>query len=273
MTFSPDRGRAPAGPNGPGLSGPYRRAPTTGMMAKPFPPHPAMNLLLLTFAASLAVLLFAVVLWLAVTFGPTLIPKRVNTSEDLPWIAPGRQAKAFVVTRDGIMSPTGRTRRVEWGRSRTEHRSPHEVAYAAMAALDAAGGMKDWPPFADPESPAAAPHPVCDAPYALHLVSLYPTVLLLRPAPDYPAWRRRRDAGLEPSTEPPAQSVTVPRITNPIEYGTRLPYTPELLWYCPKSGARPAPVEMIDEEHALVPLPYAPLLLVREDDSWVVSRE
>jgi hypothetical protein len=106
------------------------------------------------------------------------------------------------------------------------------------------------------------------------IVCLKPTVVLTIPMPAYVGFTRSLWqvplGGRLPGSDSPEPFVVLP---HGFDFGTRLPYHEAVMWFSPDLRVGPERPRRVSEDEMRISVPWGELVLVREDDDWVVQRE
>lgn len=267
--------------------------------------------ILAAFVGIVVLILFGIFSpWILAGFRNTFIPKPVATTADLPWVAPGKQARYFRKQVAGYN--TGVQHHRWWGSSFRRSEDPAQTAYRAFAFLENRRAMTDWPRSLSGDSGTFTHPSVYDevlptdqretnfygteiftyiirvAPYRFHLVSLKPTVVVLQPKPELLDWWQdyldsdfaRESRWITWVGSQPEQQVLSPLIwlQNPVEFGTMLAAEhPEKvdgwMWFSPDLAQTLTPLPLSRTSTAEIQLERGRLAFEPSGEGWRVVRE
>ena len=185
---------------------------------------------------------------------------------DGPWVAPGVQVKEFSRTYfAGYMHTSDATDTV-WTTSSGSRRNIQNISDSVDSHLKKLGYFDRWP-----ESNAGYNgYQMRLAPFTFHIVALDPTIVLMVPH-DFGDPKARRS--INDIVGRPPQALGSRYMLNHIEYGPKLPYHPEILWFSPSLGTAPTPLaKRGDSEQELVHKRIR-IVATREGDRCVTRRE
>jgi hypothetical protein len=190
----------------------------------------------------------------------------VTGDRDMPWLGGGGRARWFRERSTCLMCPTGSREDDRWGRSRWTGEDPWATVAEVTSFLARSGALARWPEAfgegsawdgsGEPTTPRAVP-------YRFTIVMLEPTVVVMR-----------FDLGAMVGAPGPdaAQTIGTARLTQAVEYGTRLPATGTLLWFSPDADQAPTPVTLSSPDAGTITVGGTRLALTRRGDVWDVAR-
>jgi hypothetical protein len=109
------------------------------------------------------------------------------------------------------------------------------------------------------------------APFTFHIVAIEPTVVIMVPHDfGHPEGNR---STLDIVGHASKQFFQSRYMLNYIEYGTRLPYHPDILWFSPDIGAAPAALARRSDSEQAVVHERIRLVMKREGSVWTTRRE
>jgi hypothetical protein len=176
--------------------------------------------------------------------------KQVPTA-DAPWIEPGRRA---VLVRRSTEFPVAAYSERAWAGRRDTRVKTGNVTADIHRHLVRTGIVEQWPRTSD----AIDSEPLRAAPFDFTLVSVMPTVVLMRPIPVESADNTR---------------ATMRGLINKLRAGTTVPASPGLMWFSPDLKRGPEPVEESAPGRVVIPLRKDYLVLDRRGDRVVASRK
>lgn len=185
---------------------------------------------------------------------------------DGPWVSSGTQTKQFSKSYfAGYMHTSDATDTV-WTTSSGSRRNIQSIAESVDSQLKRLGYFDRWP-----ESNAGYNgYQQRLAPFTFHIVALDPTIVLMVPH-DFGDPKARRS--INDIVGRPPQALGSRYMINYIEYGPKLPYHRETLWFSPSLGTAPTPLaKRGDSEQELVHKRIR-IVATREGDRWVTRRE
>jgi hypothetical protein len=258
---------------------------------------------------ALLVLVVGVAVFWLVQIGAIPVPgwitaREIASSDDLPWAAPGRKARYYAVkTWDLNRGPSGERR---WGLGRFDLQTPVDTAFQAFAFLEKRRAMKAWAPAHEGDAGTFQTYSVYDellpedrhekngygetivtytkrvAPHRFFVVSIQPTVVVMRSSPELVDWWQEHVAGDYASDSrwarwlkslPEDQRLHTIWLENPIEVGTALPAGDEWAWFSPELDQPPVALVLTQGTALHLPIGQGALRFEPVPTGWRVLRE
>ncbi len=187
---------------------------------------------------------------------------------DGPWIAPGVQAREYSRSYFAGLMHTSDAIDTVWTTSSGARRNMMEILDSVDNHLKKLGYFDRWP-----ESNAGYNgYRQRLAPFTFHVVAIDPTIVLMVPH-DFGDPKARRSINDIVGRQSGRQARGSSYMINYIEYGPKLPYHPETLWFSPSLGTAPTLLaKRGDSEQELVHKRIR-IVATREGDKWVTRRE
>lgn len=210
----------------------------------------------------------------------------IEEERDLPWA--GASVRAVLRARREYTFNNGLTARREWGTGRWRTEPLHQTVATAVDFLARSPEFTTWPVSGEEAefyegNAAGVPagvYPVRVAPYQFHLVSIRPTVVLMR------ADSAIVEMAQSHARQPEAQSefsrwmqeldylqyLSAWQLRNPIHFGTQLPAGDAWQWFSPDLQQLPTPLLLDDRAIATIPLPDGVLTFDVTEHGYTVQR-
>jgi hypothetical protein len=208
---------------------------------------------------------------------PAILPfiwTDVTGGLDMPWVGKGGRAHWYKKDVSGIlegyMDPKGPKIASRWGANSRSDEDPYDSAIKAVGYLRQIGYLKQWPSY--PAQPGV--ESVSTFPYRLTIVSIQPTVVILR---------FDLSAALEDpipfsaGTFPPSQrgnyyeqSLTWAGLKNKVMFGTKVLNRGTLLWFSPDAKVAPTLLDTASGRDLEIAIPGIRLRLVKMGQEWDV---
>jgi len=102
------------------------------------------------------------------------------------------------------------------------------------------------------------------------IVCLNPTIVLAIPEPAY-VWSTSKVVQYPALGRTPTEPFIV--LPGGFDFGIRLPYHEDVTWFSPDLRVGPERPRRVSEDEMRISVPWGELILLREDDDWIVSRE
>lgn len=202
---------------------------------------------------------------LLATAGPAAAWDDATGGLDMPWMGSGERARLFTKTTSCLMCPTGSSYHRSWGRSGSSGSDPYDDVDAALRFLHTKGVLAGWPE-ALAEGSVGTGSEIIEpraAPYRFTVVMIVPMVVVMR-----------FDLGalVKVGAFDPDQAIGTPRLSQGVEFGTRVPATGTLRWFSPDGKQTPVPVALTGADHGEIVVQGLRLALDRQGDVWTVTR-
>lgn len=196
-----------------------------------------------------------------------LSAKWVETPIDGPWAAPGTHAREFSRSYfAGLMHTSDATDTV-WVTASGKRRDMLQLSDSVDSYLKHLGYFDRWP---ESQSIVGSIR-LRLAPFTFHIIAVEPTVVIMIPH-DFGNPKGNRST-YDIVGQPPRHSFQSRYMLNYIEYGTRLPYHSDILWFSPDTGAAPAALTRHSDSEQEIHHKRIRLVLTRAGDLWTTRRE
>jgi len=189
-----------------------------------------------------------------------------ETVIDGPWVAPGVHAREFSRSYyAGLMATSDATDTV-WTTAKGGRRNMSRILDAVERHLKQLGYFDRLP-----ESQSGYDGYIQRlAPFKFHVVAINPTVVLMVPH-DFGNPKGNRSTRDIVGSQP-KQSRGSKYMINYIEYGTKLPYHPDILWFSPDLGTSPMPLTRRTSSEQEIIHKRIRLVTKGEGDAWITHR-
>lgn len=186
---------------------------------------------------------------------------------DGPWMAPGVQVREFTRSYFAGLMHTSDADDSVWSTSSGDRRDVMSIADSIDSHLKKLGYFDRWPESGS----SVGSYRQRLAPFTFHIVAIDPIVVLMVPH-DFGDPKGNRSINDIVGSHP-KQALGSRFMLNHIEYGTKLPYHSEILWFSPNLGTTPAPLTRRGGSEQEVVHRQIRLLTVQEGDKWNTRRE
>jgi len=184
---------------------------------------------------------------------------------DGPWVAPDIHARELTRTSLHFYSPVAE-HDTFWTTAKGARKDADKIIDSTMRYLEKLGYFDRWPKTNGTYNDYVQRL----APFTFHIVAIDPTVVVMVP----------HDFGLpidgrsnrEIVGEAPEQSAHCKYMINYIEYGTSLPYHPEIIWFSPDLRIPPTPLSRYSDSEQSIDHKKVHLVFTRDGDRWVTKR-
>ncbi len=205
----------------------------------------------------------------------------IESTLDLPWVARGK--KAHYYNRDTSTAIlTGSM--VVWGGADSQRRvSSQSTLNNAFAFLSKQPMAQAWPHAPKSTKIYSDEADLLVAPFYFFLISIEPTIVFMKPAPQLLGWWARHasdDQALKnwdnDSFDLDAVGGVMPSrsyLVNPLMFGTLLPSETQWQWFSPDLNQAPTSLSLEHPDQAFISLPKGRLTFHKVNEGWQVQRE
>lgn len=186
---------------------------------------------------------------------------------DGPWIAPGVHAREFTRSYYAGLMATSKASDTVWSTASGGRRDKMNIIGSVDRQLKQLGYFDRWP---ESQSDVSG-YQQRLAPFTFHIVAIDPTVVIMVPH-DFGNPKGNRSS-FDIVGWPSDQQCSSRYMINHIEYGTTLPYHPDILWFSPSLETAPTPLIRHSTTALELVHKHIRILLKREGDIWRTERE
>jgi len=186
---------------------------------------------------------------------------------DGPWVAPGVHVREFTKSYFAGPMHTSEATDTVWTTSSGSRRDQMRIVDSVDRKLKQLGYFDRWP---ESQSTSGGYRQRL-APFTFHIVALDPTVVIMVPH-DFGNPKGNRST-VDIVGWPTKQQCSSRYMLNHIEYGTTLPYHPDILWFSPDVGGAPAALTRRSDFEQEIHHKNIRLVVKKEGDSWMTRRE
>jgi hypothetical protein len=182
---------------------------------------------------------------------------------DGPWAAPDVQVRQFNKSYFRGFMAAGQTTDIRWD-ALGHHYNPERFANSITRDLMKQGYFDRWPQSGDKGDDYIRRI----APFTFHIVAIKPLIVVMVPHDFGPLTNLYNFVIIDW----PKQGFYNSRMRNYIEYGTRIPYHPEVLWFSPDLDVSPTRFTTIQENEQTIVHKKIKLVAQKQGDDWIIKR-